>query len=91
MSEPTDSLERYHDAIKEILLREWDPIGIGGFAGAQDEYDGYVDEINELLNQHPSADRIFDWLWSIETEHMMLDGNRQQTLRVAERLAGLAT
>jgi hypothetical protein len=73
------------------LLREWDPIGVSEFAGAQDEYDSYVDEISELLSKKASAGSIFDWLWLIETEHMMLDGDRQQTARVAERLAGLVT
>jgi hypothetical protein len=90
VSELSDSPGRL-DAIREILLREWDPIGVNEFAGAQDEYDGYVDEINELLQQRASADAIFVWLWSIETEHMMLEGDRQQTARVAERLAGFAT
>lgn len=90
MSEPSSSQERRR-AIREILLREWDPVGVSEFAGAQDEYDGYVDEVSELLNEKASAARIFDWLWAIETERMMLDGDRQQTARVAERLAGLVT
>lgn len=71
------------------MLREWDPIGVSEFAGAQDEYDGYVDEVSELLSKKASTARIFDWLWAIETESMMLEGDRQHTKRVAERLAGL--
>ncbi len=35
--------QRMHfDAIRPILLKEWDPIGVSEIKGAQDEYNSYV-------------------------------------------------
>ena len=31
--------KRYYDAVREILLREWDPIGVPDVPEAQNEYD----------------------------------------------------
>jgi hypothetical protein len=28
--------------VREVLMRDWDPIGVAGIAEAADEYDGYV-------------------------------------------------
>jgi hypothetical protein len=78
------------ETIREILLREWDPIGIAELSEAQDEYDAYVVEVYWLLSQHAKQSEVFRHLWSLETEHMGLCGDRQRTEKVAERLAGLA-
>lgn len=42
MSEFWDRAMRYHQAIREALMKEWDPIGVAHIPEAQDEYDGYV-------------------------------------------------
>jgi len=75
--------------IREILMKEWDPIGVAGIPEAQDEYDAYVSEVYRLLSRRASAKELFDSLWWVETEHMGLRGNRQRTQMVAERLARL--
>jgi hypothetical protein len=36
---------RYHDAVREILLRERDPIGVSDAPEAQNEYDSYAHKI----------------------------------------------
>ena len=79
----------YHDAIRQILLKEWDPIGVSEIKEAQDEYDSYVGEIYKLLIARKPKHEIFDYLWWLETEHMGLTGNRQATEHFAERLAKL--
>lgn len=79
----------YHDAIRRILLKEWDPIGVSEIPEAQDEYDSYVGEIHKMLISRKPKYEIFDYLWWLETEHMGLTGNRQATEHFAERLAKL--
>ena len=39
MSDYKDRAQRYHHAIREILLRDWDPVGVADVPEAQDEYD----------------------------------------------------
>ncbi len=40
---PTEAKGRaIQESIRQVLLREWDPIGVRDVAEAQDEYDGYV-------------------------------------------------
>jgi len=85
----TDSKYRariFHRAIRQSLLREWDPIGVGAVSEAQDEYDAYVPSIYKILIMHKTPQQIFDYLWRLETEHMGLTGDRQATEKFAERL-----
>jgi hypothetical protein len=79
----------YHAAIREVLLRDWDPIGVGHAPEAQDEYDGYISRIlGVLLNREP-LHTLVDYLWEAETKKMALRGNRHRTRQVAERLLRL--
>ncbi len=86
MSEFINRAQRYHEAISKALLKEWDPIGVSSFEGAQDEYDAYVGEIHRMLSQRASAKELFDYLWWLETQHMGLRGDRQRTEAFANRL-----
>jgi hypothetical protein len=49
VSEHLDRARRYHTGIRQILLRDWDPIGVADVAEAQDEYDGYISKIHGML------------------------------------------
>jgi len=84
-----DRARRYHDAIRRVLLNEWDPIGVSEIMEAQDEYDSYVGAVYRMLITRKSKTDIFDYLWWLETEHMGLTGNRRSTEYIAERLAKL--
>ena len=84
-----DRARRYHDAIRRVLLKEWDPIGVSEIMEAQDEYDPYVGAVYRMLITRKSKTDIFDYLWWLETEHMGLTGDRQSTEHIAERLAKL--
>ncbi len=86
MSDYLNRARRYHEAIQAVLLREWDPIGIGDLPEAADEYDGYVGEIYGMLLRHESRQQLTDYLWWIETQHMGLYGNRPTTEAIAARL-----
>ncbi len=91
MSKHLERARTLHDAIRSILMKEWDPIGVGHIPRAQDEYDSYIPTIYRLLIRREPAYEVFDYLWWAETEHMGLSGNRQHTEKVAEQLVGLAS
>jgi hypothetical protein len=89
MSEHLNRAQRYHEAIRGVLLKEWDPIGVAEVPQAQDEYDSYIHEIHGMLIRHESKTKITDHLSWIETEHMGLYGNRARTEAAASRLLAL--
>lgn len=62
--------QRHDNAIREVLLRAWDPIGISDDPDAQDEYDGYVWVIYGLLARRQPRDRLVDHRRHIETSHL---------------------
>jgi hypothetical protein len=75
------------ERIRDAILTEWDPIGIRGFKDwPEDEYDAYVPEVCELLLNRASFGQMFSYLWSLETEHMCLPGDRQRTEQFANYL-----
>jgi hypothetical protein len=86
MSENLERARFFHRKIGEILLREWDPIGVQDIPDAQDEYDAYVSSIYKLLVSGKPEHKLFDYLWWIETEHMGLTGDRQQKMAIAKKL-----
>lgn len=76
-------------AIREILLREWDPIGVGDAPQAQDEYDGYVGGVYRLLAKGPSADEVANHLAHIERESMGLSTDASSLGDVSKHLVNL--
>jgi hypothetical protein len=89
MSVRLNHARSYHAAIREVLLREWDPIGVSDILEAQDEYDSYISQIHGLLIRREPLHRLVAFLWWVETVHMGLCGNRRRTEQVAERLLRL--
>jgi hypothetical protein len=89
MSERLTQAQACHAAIRDILMRDWDPIGVAGIAQAQDEYDSYIGDIYALLVRREPLQKIVDYLWWAETQNMSLFGNRSRTQLVAQRLAEL--
>ena len=81
--------KRYYDAVREILLREWDPICVPDAPEARNEYGCYVDRLCVMIARQEPGDRIAERLWSIDTTGMGLRGDRQRAERVADRLIGL--
>ena len=89
MSERLQQARDYHAAIREVLMREWDAIGVADMSGAADEYDSYIGEVYGLLVRREPLYKMTDFLWWVETQHMGLAGNRHKTELVAERLLRL--
>ena len=79
MSERLEQARSYHAAIREVLMREWDPIGVADIPEAADEYDSYIGEVYGLLVRREPLRKMIDFLWWVETEHMGLAGNRRKT------------
>jgi hypothetical protein len=79
--------------IREVLLRDWDPIGVSNVPKANDEYDAYLDEIYVML-MHDRADAaaVEAYLWEIATNYMGIspaDWLSERCSETASRLIGL--
>jgi hypothetical protein len=85
-------LEKYRSRqiraeIGQILLKDWDPIGVADEPEAQDEYESYVYGVLNLLLRAASAEEIAEHLFLIETERMgMSEINKTRLIPVAEKL-----
>ena len=89
MSKHLDRAREYQKRIREILMREWDPIGVSDIPAAEDEYDSYIPHIYHQLIHHDSEEQLFENLWKIETDYMGLFGNRSETEKVVTSLVKL--
>jgi hypothetical protein len=89
MSEFAERARTLHQRIKNVLLHEWDPIGVQDIPEAQDEYDGYVPRIYAMLISRKPVHEVLEYLWWAEKEHMGLCGNYQRTKLIAEKLMAL--
>jgi hypothetical protein len=89
MSKYLHRAKRYHDHIRNILVKELDPIGIADVEEARDEYDAYISGLYKRLISRASEKDLFDYLWTIETETMGLKGNRSHTESIVHRLMSL--
>lgn len=72
--------------LRDLVMREWDPIGVADFPEAADEYDGYLGRIAERLRRQSSVHEITVMLGSFRTADMGLWSNPEADRRVAERL-----
>jgi hypothetical protein len=77
-------------AIANLLLREWDPIGVKDEPHAQDEYDHYVGGVYRLLASGASPQEVAEHLCRVKGEWMGYTQARpSELLPVAEKLCGL--
>jgi hypothetical protein len=60
-------------SVREILLRDWDPIGVYGIPEAAHEYDAYANKAYVMLmDEGATASEIARYLYIVTTEHMGL-------------------
>ena len=71
--------------IRKVLLNVWDPIGVKNEPNAQDEYDGYVGEIYDLLVKKATDREITDRLLYIVQETMGLDAAKAEDMQPTVR------
>ena len=82
-------IKKLRDKVRELLLLEWDPIGIRDATRAHDEYDSYVLPIARAILERRTVTELRDQLLTIEVERMRLDGDANRALSVATKLAEL--
>ncbi len=86
MSKDLFKVQQFQAAIRDVLLSEWDPIGVGHLTGAQTDYDGYVADIHQLVSSGATQQEISVHLWRVATEDMGLSGDRQKADAISKRL-----
>ena len=74
------------DAIRRILMSEWAPIGCGV---PDDEYDGYIPAIYDLILSRVSIEKLAAILQEFETQRMGLSARPEVNRRVANLLLGV--
>jgi hypothetical protein len=73
--------------MRRVLLEEWDPIGIADEPRAQNEYDGYLGDIYDLLSSDVSEAEIALCLNQFETVTMgITERSFDKLLSVAQSL-----
>jgi hypothetical protein len=77
------------DAIKALLLHEWDPIGVSGCSGAEDEYDRYALQVCKLLAEGADAPDIAHYLDWVVTSRMSLPRNPDHDRTIAEKAVAI--
>ncbi len=81
---------RLYQAVREVLFKEWDPIGVCEHA-PKDEYDAYVPAVCSLLMQGADAVKIAGQLTDWATNAMGLSQvDEAHSRRIAHRLLNLA-
>ena len=77
------------DSIRQILYREWDPIGVSGSA-PEDEYDSYIGPVYRILSGSRSEQELIDFLFRTERDTIGVSCESPEQLRpVARRLLDL--
>jgi hypothetical protein len=79
--------------LRELFMREWDPIGVADIPAAADEYDTYIARAYVMLMDE-SADQqaIAEYLFDIACRYMELgnsQGLRERCDRTAELMIAL--
>ncbi len=78
-----------YDTVRRAVHSDWDPIGISNLIDQMGEYDSYVPGLCDLLDKNASEKEVFDYLWTVETESLGLQGNRKATEHFASWLCSL--
>ena len=72
-------------AIRVVLMRDWDPIGVADFPMAADEYDSYIGGVYRILAGTRSEDELVEFLFFTETQTMGLSTVSRDHLREVAR------
>jgi hypothetical protein len=77
-------------SIGEVLLRNWDPIGVRDEPLARDEYDAYVGGVYKLIASGATAREVAEHLARVEAERLgFADTDPKMLIPVAEKLLKL--
>jgi hypothetical protein len=85
-----DGLDDLRLAIREVLVRHWDPHGVEGRPEAWGTYDGYAAGLAELVRTGAGEDEVVEYLFARERESMCFPPlGKGRLLAVARRVIGL--
>jgi len=70
--------EHGRQELRELLMAEWDPIGVADAPEAYDEYDSYLEPLLVLLRGGADAAEIAEYLDRVEIEQMGLGEQAEQ-------------
>jgi hypothetical protein len=87
LDEFRDRAKQYQEAIRQILLHDWNPIEVD--QPQLDEYHPSVWQIFELLMMREPKQKLVDFLLRLKAEYLKKSGNRMQIEQLAERLFDL--
>jgi hypothetical protein len=76
-------------SVKEILLNEWDPIGVKNNPKAKSEYDSYALRILGMLANGTDEGKIEIFLTDTVTKDFELKANTELTRAVSKKLISL--
>ncbi len=79
-------------AVREILFREWDPIGVNDHPLCINEYDSYAPTICRMLRNGADEYKLTAHLRRLQDDSMGMPGNNEDLhRRVAKRLIALVS
>lgn len=88
MSKWRDRAKRYNQGIREVLMEEWDPIGVKGIPEAEDEYDLEVSVLYKILISDEPEYKIFRVLDDFEKD-VGLNSSYEKKVTVVQSLLRL--
>ena len=75
--------------IREVLLHDWDPIGIAKEPDLNDEYDAYIGGVYRLLASGATLHTVAEHMARIESEQMGFGTSPDKLVPLAEKLCAL--
>jgi len=87
-----DKIAEIHRQMRVVLVRDWDPIGVGDAPGAFDEYFSYVRGAYDVAVETRSPEAVAQHLIEIECDRMGLHRRSvREVLPVGETIVHLVS
>ena len=81
---------KIQDSIRQVLFRDWDPIGVNDNPQLVDEYDSYIAPVYRILSGSRSEDDLIECLYRTEHDQIGTGCESLEQLRpVARKLLAL--
>jgi hypothetical protein len=77
------------DALKTLLLHEWDPLGLAGCDGAQNHYDPYAIDVFDMLRDGKDESAIAIFLKSVVASQLGLADDAELDQAIAARAVAI--
>jgi hypothetical protein len=80
-TKPAKQALKIFDSIRQVLIRDWDPIGIGDETAITDEYDAYIAPVYRILAGSRADDDLIACLRRIERDELGIDRSDPDRLK----------